>query len=186
MYLFLFFCLQSVFLHTESCVFWIVTLRTCQLVTFHFSTIPPFVFMCVLRIAFCSQVSEWESCPAAWRGQWEHIIWIPTAAAQTLYRMYKKPACGQQGTVWSMLSWLNTHCHEACRLIDFYVVSLYFFYLFGWQTIYCRHLRTPLQWKCKFGLKATLTKTWGMLMLLALHLFFWFSFLSVWISLVNM
>ena len=78
-------------------MFWILTLRT-YMPLFPFSLSP---FTCILRIAFLSQVSEWKSCTAAWGGQQEHFLWIPTAAAQTLRWMYKEPACGQQGTVWS-------------------------------------------------------------------------------------
>lgn len=46
---------------------------------------------------FHSQVSEWELCITARRGQWEHILWISTVAAQTLHWLYKEPARGQQG-----------------------------------------------------------------------------------------
>lgn len=116
--------MHSVFLYTDCCFLFVFFLLPLELGDFFlFIFYPSFLFTCVLRVAFCFQVSEWKPCPAAWWGQSEHIIWIPTAAAQTLYWVYKKPACGQQGTVWCMLSWLNAHCHVACRWIDFRVVS---------------------------------------------------------------
>lgn len=78
-------------------LFWIVTLRT-YMVPASFSSFRILLcFCCILKVTFLSQVSEWKSCIAARRRQREHIIWIPTAAAQTLYWMYKELTCGQQG-----------------------------------------------------------------------------------------
>lgn len=63
-----------------------------------------------LWCAFCFylQVSEWNSCPAGWRRQWEHVLWVPTAAAQTLHWVYQDSARGQQGNVTSMHVSLKT------------------------------------------------------------------------------
>lgn len=100
------------------------------------------LFAYILRVALCSQVLEWKSCSlAAWRGQWEHIIWIPTAAAQTLYWMYKEPSCGHQGIVTTKYTFRIYITHVFMKLlvaIDFYPIILY---LFG----YCKCWRTPLE-----------------------------------------
>lgn len=87
------------------------------------------LFAYILRVALCSQVLEWKSCSlAAWRGQWEHIIWIPTAAAQTLYWMYKEPSCGHQGIVTTKYTFRIYITHVFIKLlvaIDFYPIILY-------------------------------------------------------------